>query len=487
MSRRAVTVAVALVFAVPTAARAQNDPEPEETGAAPVASDGDSDSDDTAETPAARIATQLDQVQYDELVRSEQRCVDVIETRRADGRTVRTISLQPKHRGEANAGALSPHYYCGELAKEVLAEAPMLRLSAESSTIKVDPAAFRQPTITDTPGSQASAGQTAAVSSGQPVGMAGGSVAAVGDIGSGLQMVTALAINPATIATGDTSTSTLWTSRTVDLSIVLPLNVDPAEGLEKGFQYVGARFRVNAFPLIERESNQRDLENKFKSLSKQARDAIGVITTMLESVDEVDACAIAIARGGAADQIAHCGSSYVDAGREQQSRALTKALGEFREQVDRKYLSLEGRFDRGDLNADGAAAKDSLFAVYVSGGWVANPTPAGLNFGLNGRGGIVFYKDGLMDESQYAYCAALGVELEFVRDLRRYGISAGFEFNKRIGDDKGIETDLENRFRVGLALPVADGKTVSVGINVPADGGDPTVSMSGDWSLLLGR
>jgi hypothetical protein len=99
-----------------------------------------------------------------------------------------------------------------------------------------------QPRITDTPGAQGSAGQTAAVASGAPVATTGGSVAAVGDTGQGLQLVTALAINPASITLGDTSTSSVWASRLADVSIVLPLNVDPADRTKRDFSTSGPGF-----------------------------------------------------------------------------------------------------------------------------------------------------------------------------------------------------------------------------------------------------
>ena len=86
-----------------------------------------------------------------------------------------------------------------------------------------------------------------------------------------------------------------------------------------------------------------------------------------------------------------------------------------------KYLSLEARFDRGDLNADAAAKKDSLLAAYLAAGYGFHPTSDASTLELRARGGFVYFQDGATDKPRSALFGALGVDLAVVRDLCRWG------------------------------------------------------------------
>lgn len=350
-----------------------------------------------------------------------------------------------------------------------------------------------QPSITDTPGAQVSAGQTAAVASGQPVGTAGGSVAAVGATGQGLELVTALAINPGTIATGDTDTHTVWISRFADVGIVVPTNVQPVEGGTKGFSYIGGRLRLNVAAAIGSsalESSRDRAVASYTQVQTALQGALPKIRTILTNSTDPTACAKALEDANAdgdAQSKACDGGTFDRATLVPTVQSARKALADFRSQADSRYLSVEARFDRGDLNADGAARKDTLVAAYLAGGYTFSPKAESATLTLRGRGGAVFFEDGLTTRSKMAGFGALGAELGFTRDLRHYALSLGLElYTKQTNDDPMLALDQRDAFKVGVAVPVADGKTLSLGLTIPTSGGQPILAVSGDWSLLLG-
>jgi hypothetical protein len=345
-----------------------------------------------------------------------------------------------------------------------------------------------QPSITDTPGAQVSAGQTAAVASGQPVGSAGGSVAAVGATGQGLELVTALAINPGTIATGDTDTHAVWLSRFADLSIVVPANVQPADGVTKGFSYIGGRLRLNvaaAFESSSLETRRDRAVERYSELQATLASTMPEIKKILDSPDP-SACEKALENADTAAQNAACKAVFDRATLVPTVQTARQALADFRSEADRRYLSVEARFDRGDLNADAAARKDTLFAAYLAGGYTFSPRSEGTALTLRTRGGAVFFEDGMTARSKVAGFGAIGAELGFTRDMRHYALSVGLElYTKQAKDDPMLSIDQRNAFKLGVVVPVADGKNLSLGLTIPTEGGDPILAVSGDWSLLL--
>ena len=379
--------------------------------------------------------------------------------------------------------------HCASLAIDVTTKIlRAARTTAERAP--VDPGVNpNQPSITDTPGAQVSAGQTAAVASGQPVGTAGGSVAVVGATGQGLELVTALALNPGTIATGDTDTRSVWLSRFADVSIVVPANVQPAEGVNKGFSYIGGRLRLNvaaAFASSALEASRNRAVARYTKVQATLTTTLPAITKILEDSDDPTACAKALDDADTEAQKTSCKATFDASLLIPTAQTARKALAEFRTEADRRYLSVEARFDRGDLNADDAARKDTLFAAYVAGGFTFSPKPEGSSLTLRARGGAVFFADGMTTSSKVAGFGTVGAEIGFTRDLRRYAVSLGLElYSKRVNDDPMLALDQRNAFKIGVAVPVADGKTLSVGLTVPTDGGDPILAVSGDWSLLL--
>lgn len=319
-------------------------------------------------------------------------------------------------------------------------------------------------------------------------------MAAVGATGQGLQLVTSLAVNPGTIATGETDSRSVWLSRFADLSIVLPANLDPADGLKKGFSYIGGRLRINVAAAIGAAGlvKARNVaEAKYTTVAVAVSKAIPAIGSLIAASSDPGQCARAIEEDDQAREKENCGGGTFDASEvTDTTKEARKALADFRAEADRRYLSVEARFDRGDLNADGAGAKDTLLAQYVAAGYTFGAQAEGASFGIRGRGGAVFFQDGMSKTSKTAGFVALGVELAIARDLRRYALTAGIELYSKQATmtsmtNPMLALDELNSFKLGVSLPVADGKTLSVGVTLPTDGGDPIIAVSGDWSLLL--
>ncbi|HEY0482039.1 MAG TPA: hypothetical protein VGD37_31185 [Kofleriaceae bacterium] len=384
------------------------------------------------------------------------------------------------------AAPVAPH--CAALAVDVataMLHASRANAGSSARLGATIAAAARQPRITDTPGAQASAGQTAAVASGEPVATAGGSVAAVGDTGQGLQLVTALAINPASIVLGETSKQSVWASRLADISIVLPLDVDSGGG-GKGFRYIGGRFRLNTLAALQSAELERAVA-AYQTLQPLLQALLPAITTRLESASDPGKCAAAIEDASDAAQATFCNGTVNSAALLTVATAARAALAQYREDVDRKYLSIEARFDRGDLNAD-MAKKDALLAGYLAAGYGLHPTADGSTLELRARAGAVYFHDGASDTSRTALYGAFGIELAVVRDLKRYSLSGALELTRQRGDGVMPPAAVAgNALRFGAAIPLDDGKVISVGVTVPLDGGESTIALSGDWSLLFGK
>lgn len=211
-----------------------------------------------------------------------------------------------------------------------------------------------------------------------------------------------------------------------------------------------------------------------------------LIKALLAAAPEPGACADAIEARDETKQLISCGSSLPSTNVATSAADARAALGEFRAQVDHHYLSVEGRFDRGDLNADGSGHKDWLLAGYVAYGHRFSPTADGGEVTIRLRGGVSVFEDGAMGQTHSAFYGAGGIELAIVRDLKRYVFSVGAEvYSKEVDDNPMLAFDQRDNIRFGVGLPLADGKSVSVGLTVPVNHGEPILALSGDWSLLL--
>lgn len=380
----------------------------------------------------------------------------------------------------------TPTAPCSDLAHIVRARFVEAAVKTKAKPVASDV----EPPPTGTAGNQDSAGQTSAVASGEPVAQTGGTVGLAGTAGSGLQLVTALAVNPVGAAADpDEYKRYAWGSRAADISVVVPVGLDTGAVAREGFQYIGVHLRLNVSPLLGRSAQ----------LVKAAEAAVGQFLTpsgafiealgsALERAADPAGCARAVIDRNEGAQRLACGAEISGAVVTDTFKAASAALAAAREEADRYYLTVEARGDWGDVNGDAAEADDSLLGAYVSAGLhVGDPHARFL--AVRGRLGIATYEDGAMDTGVTAYYAAGGVDLGTSSPDGRFSLSLGFEKQWTTGG-AAASTEFQNA-RLGITVPVAGGKRISVGVSVPAGGDDeedrePVVVVNGDWATMFG-
>jgi hypothetical protein len=277
-------------------------------------------------------------------------------------------------------------------------------------------------------------------------------------------------------------------TRAVDFSVVLPVNFDPVKDASSGFPYVGGRLRVNAWPFLARTKLLEDARAAFTTASVARGDIQVTLKQTFAEATATDECVEAILNNNTTDQQIHCHRVVDFDPVNKSTQAARERLAAFREAADRGYLTIEGQLDRGDLNADPMGTRDKLFAVYAALGYRLYATTQGLDVGIRARGGLSYFKDSGSKISSGGGYLAFGLEASAVRDLRRYSIGFGVETTQHFGNDlmNGIES---TNIRISFAVPLADGKDISVGIVIPKKDtggfGDPIIAMSGDWSMLF--
>jgi hypothetical protein len=346
-------------------------------------------------------------------------------------------------------------------------------------------AAAVEPEPTDTAGSQDTAGQAAAVASGEPVAQTGGTIGLLGTPGSGLSMIAALAVNPVgTAADEDDYKRYAWGSRAADLSVVVPVNLDANGVLEEGLQYLGVHLRLNIPWLLKRGDAAlvKEAEKAFSEYLTSSGQFLEEVDAIMQKAPNPKACAEAIIAGSTDKQVTECGdtiqSDEMVAGFMKTSKALAKA----QEAASKYYLTVEARTDIGDVNGDAAMTRDSLLAAYASGGIRYRGGQLRL------RAGIGSFNDGATDMGRAVYFGAVGLELERKGKDGSVALSIGIEGQTTsAGSSSPIGTRYANA-RFGLRVPVAKGKAVSIGIakSLNDPDADPVITVNGDWATLFG-
>jgi hypothetical protein len=364
---------------------------------------------------------------------------------------------------------------------------------AQYVRVRLGPSAKHvEPLPTGTPGNQDSAGQAAAVASGEPVAQAAGTVGLSGTAGSGLQLVAALAVNPVGAAADPKDFKRYaWGSRAADVSVVVPVGLDGSSVAREGFQYLGVHVRLNvpwllggwrSAPLVNAA------EQAFAAFLDASGTFIGDLERALAQASDPASCARAVIDGNETLQRVACGAVINGKVVAEGFGDVASSLEAARNDADRFYLTLEARGDWGDVNGDAAESDDSLLGVYASGGFHLGE-PRARSVAFRARFGVASYRDGAMDTGVTVYHLAGGVDLGAVAALGRLSLSVGLEKQWTTGGS-AVGTEFQN-VRIGVTVPVADGKSVSLGVSLPAGGdGDedrePAIVVNGDWASLFG-
>jgi hypothetical protein len=347
-------------------------------------------------------------------------------------------------------------------------------------------AATVEPEPTDTAGTQDTAGQAAAVASGEPVAQSGGTIGLQGTPNSGLSMIAALAVNPIGASADESDYKRYgWGSRAADISFVVPVNLDANGVVEEGLQYFGAHVRLNIPWLINRENSKlvKEAEKAFGAYLAVSSDFIEAAAKLLQGAADPKACAEAIIGGSIDAQDAACGGTIATDTMIAGFMKSSKALADAREDASKWYLTVEARTDVGDVNGDAATTRDSLLAAYASGGMRYS---AGQ---IRVRAGIGSFNDGATDMGHAVYFGAAGLEYSQSGKDGRLALSLGIEGQTTSAGRSSPTGTRYANFRVGLRVPVAEGKAVSIGIAKSLDDPDidPVVTVNADWATLFGN
>ena len=358
------------------------------------------------------------------------------------------------------------------------------------------------------PGAQGSLAQGGAAPSLHTVALAGGTVA-LGGGASDSQAVVAVSLNPAGLATLD-SEDFGASSRAVDLSLLLPLDLD-ALGSGKGddaFQYMGVRVRANVIGMLadpeELATAARQADEVFTRALAAEGAADQALAAVFAAAPDPQACYEAYAAGvdsergaglqGAVD--AACGRRIEFAELAAASAELRQKLHDWRREADEMYAGLDLRLDLGDPDGGGLVGW-GISALGAAGGFAYrsehHAIQWGANLGLDYRSirRSQRPRDAAGEETQAAFLSlqgALALSYGFQLDALDASMSIGLEGRYSPGEDD--VPDLGGNyldFKLGVEVPVIDDQTIGVALSVPLAHEQPrevTASFSFDWSLL---
>ncbi|MCC7537513.1 MAG: hypothetical protein IT379_14915 [Deltaproteobacteria bacterium] len=324
----------------------------------------------------------------------------------------------------------------------------------------------------------------------------------MGATADGPRLVTALSLNPgAALASGPRDFAS-W-SRAFDLSIVAPFDLSAREAGRDAIDYVGIRVRINilapvqggrAFGLAVGRLRQALDENA----DRIHDDLLPDVLAALRSAPDRTACMNAIASCGSEDVSAACGGRSITSAWRSSQAAVDAAVAEVRGQVDGDTVGLDLRADFGDQTFSGESAVDDAFSLQASaaGSW-RFLRGARVSITARGRIGYAYRRvEVTMDDtsSEHAVDWGASLELAILTGPANTLLSVGVEGRWRTSDsialpplfDSGMDyADL----RIGLSVPLSDGTALGVGLGIPIDDNEarePMLTVSGDWSLLLG-
>jgi hypothetical protein len=233
------------------------------------------------------------------------------------------------------------------------------------------------------------------------------------------------------------------------------------------------------------------------------RDLTVIETTETEALESalldldasrISGCAAQLRNDAAAAEavVAACGADLrpdLDLPTYEEFRA---SLAPLREQADSRYFGLDLRMDFGDPTLGAVPDAD---AVSINGGIAfgrqfVGVEPMAPSLGLRARAGVRYTDLRDLGETSFAADGGLGFVLRRPVDFdKAIGLSGGFEF--RFGDvDETLEAALQSDYvmlRAALSVPVTDQVAITLSFAEPlvGDGISQTLSVTGDWRLLL--
>ena len=330
----------------------------------------------------------------------------------------------------------------------------------------------------------------------QPVALGGGSISVVGS-DAGTAAITSLSVNPSAFFGGDAE-SVARLSRLTDFTVFFP--VDSLDRDEDGdIDYFGFRLRVNFTGLSAGEQVWDEAIAESKRLLEQQGRAIGTLQNNFASMTEAEmrACATAIRADATGPQTgtvgASCGAELVTPA-EEEYEAFRAVLDRARTEADSRYVGLDLRLDSGDPTL---GAVENAEATAITAGLAAGiqfvgsaPDPLAYSGGIRGRVGVRYTDLRAPDVTSFALDGGLAFVMKRPVTIgQALMLSGGMEF--RFGDaGEELDSELQSEFLLGraaLSVPVTKQTAITISIAYPLIGDEvsPTLTVSGDWRLLL--
>jgi hypothetical protein len=351
-----------------------------------------------------------------------------------------------------------------------------------------------QPAQEGRAGAGGSLARSEVVPAAQPMAIGGGSLSAVGS-DAGSDAITALTFNPAIFYGSDRSgESVASNSRLADLTVFFPM--DELDRDDDGtVDYFGLQMRVNftglgaGRELFAAAEGLRDLtvietsETERLDLALRGLEA-GQIAECVERLGDPSATAEQV--------VASCGADVRPNLDLPTYAEFRQSLAPLREQADSRYFGLDVRMDFGDPTLGAVAGADavSIDAGVAVGRQFVGTEPMAPSAGVRLRGGVRYTDLRDLGETSFALAGGLGFVLRRPVDFdKALSLSGGFELRFG-GADEALEAALQSDFvvfRAALSVPVTDQTAVTVSFAQPlvGDGISQTLSVTGDWRLLL--
>ena len=336
--------------------------------------------------------------------------------------------------------------------------------------------------------------QDEAVPGVQPLALAGGSLAAVGNR-AGTNAMTALTFNPSIFTYSlDNREDVATYSRLTDLTLLFPVTSSDQDTNGR-VDYVGIRARINVTSLSQGSKIMQAARAAFGNLVQKETDLANEIATLLSTSPDPEACAKALIAGNFDGN--ECGGTLSITLNSQEYQTFKEQLQKAREEADAFYYGLNIGFDFGDpsLGEIPGSSGTGIFGGFAIGKRFFN-TPlasAGLRAHLGAR---YFDQDNYFDstgtevvgENDLSFEGAFGFELSRSTEQQSIRLASGFE--ARYGNPpEGMNNIFQTNyllFRTSLNVPITASNSITLNVGIPVAGEVNSIfSINGNWNLLL--
>jgi hypothetical protein len=381
--------------------------------------------------------------------------------------------------------------YLGDTLAAVGLTAQLKSRVADDSALKLTPRKLqsvrsREANISGVPG------QSDAVPSAQPTGLASANISAAGT-DDGTKTVAAISLNPMTLFGGtDTIAAARW-SRLADLTILVPVGNESSSVDRLG--YFGIRGRVNFTGL---EAGDQLLKNVGAAFANAVGAEAALDLQLIQAFESfpdsatIARCAAAVFASSYGDSPDACLGKVTIGLDNEDYEAIHRSIQVAREKADARYLGLDLRFDTGDptLSGDPIKEADALQVGLAFGRRSLTPNPQAVMFGIQGRLGVR-YSDPKTESDSVVWSVDGAVGFEASRLTSGDApvrLATGIEFRYANKSDAIAERQQTDNLvlRGALGIPIVGGTSVTVAFTGPLVGEvSPTLSVNFNWGLLM--